>query len=139
MAEHGSKPRAIPSMIAAWTALIFVTFIISPNAGAIHAQRVTAPSFASYMAILIFIVLIGTIWAAVGTARLHTIPVRITMAVLIGYPLLVVAKALITGYFSWWMFRFIVFMMLMNGLCTWYLLRPHVRVFWSPGAPSGSA
>jgi hypothetical protein len=139
MAEQRSKPRAIPSLIASWTWLIFIIFVLGPTSRAISAQRETAPPLASFMAVLVILGFIAAIWAAVGAARLRTIPVGITLAVLIGYPLLVVAKALVTGYFSSWVFRFTVFIVLVNGSCAWYLLRSKVRGFWSPSAPRNPA
>ena len=131
MAEHQSKPRAIPVIIAFWAALIFFAFVLGPAGRAVPLLRETAPTLAVLIAVFNFFAFIGTIWAAIGAARLRTIPVKIALAVLLGYPLFVVVKALITGYFSWWLFRFIVFIVLINGLCSWYLLRSSIRAFWS--------
>jgi hypothetical protein len=120
-----SKPRVIPILIASWVAIIYFMFILGP------AFRESG-RFTVYMVPFIVLFFSG-IWAAFGTARLRTTAVRMTFAVLIGYPLFVVAKAIITGYFSFWLFGFLFFIAIINTCCGWYLLRSGVRVFWSRG------
>ncbi len=121
--RHQSKPRAIPTLIAFWTAIIFFLFFLAP------AYRESAP----VTAILFILLSFGGIWAVVGTARLRKTAVRSTIAVLIGYPLLVIAKVLVAGYFSYRLIGFLSFIAMINALCVWYLLRSGVRAFWSPG------
>ncbi len=121
--QQQSKPRAIPTLIALWTAIIFFVFLLAP------AYRESAPITALLFILLSF----GGIWAVVGTIWLRKTAVRLTIAVLIGYPLLVIAKALVTGYSSYWLFGLLSFIAMINALCVWYLLRSGVRAFWSPG------
>lgn len=134
MSDPTSRPVVAPSLIACWAALLFIVTILSPNIRVISAQPDPKSPFATVMILLILCAFIGTIWVAYRAAKLRTVPVIIALIILIGQPLIPVANFFVTGYFSMWLFRFMVVMAIINGFCAWYLLRSKVRRFWSPNA-----
>jgi len=135
------KPRLAPVLIAIWAFLLFFIGFLGPALRQAAPPRpagapvVTSPVTAvlSIVGLAAFAV---SIWGAVGVARLNRRPVLAALTLLAGYPLLLVGKALVTGYFSVWVARFLAFLVVTNGIALWYLLRPSVRLFWSSARPA---
>ena len=130
------KPRLAPIVIAFWAFLLFFVGFLGPALRQAAPPRpagppVVASPATSLLTIVGLIAFVVSIWVAVGVARLTRRPVLAALFLLAGYPLLLVGKTLVTGYFSAWVARFLAFLVVTNGLAIWYLLRPSVRPFWS--------
>ena len=138
------KPRLAPVGIAIWAFLLFFVGFLGPALRQAAPPRpagapvVTSP-VTSLLTIVGLIAFVVSIWVAVGVARLNRRPVLAALILLAGYPLLLVGKALVTGYFSAWIARFLAFLVVTNGLAIWYLLRLSVRQFWSSVRPASSS
>ena len=138
------RPRLGPVLIAIWAFLLFFIGFLGPALRQAAPPRppgtpvVTSP-ITSILTIVGLVAFVVSIWAAVGVARLKRRPVLAALTLLVGYPLLLVGKALVTGYFSAWVARFLTFLIVVNGIALWYLLRPAVRQFWSSVGPASPA
>ena len=126
-----TKPRVVPALIALWAAILLFIFILGP------AFRETGRT--RFSGIFFFFLFAGGIWAGVGTARLRPPAVRTILVILIGYPLFVMAKALVTGYFSLWLLGLLSVIVIINAVCVLYLFRSGTRAFWSPGLKKSRA
>jgi len=118
-------PRLVPFLVAFWAFLQFFVGFLGPS-----MRQVAVPHSGEWLLVVFLFAFAAAVAVLVGTTRLRPLPVRLTIAILAGYPAVLIIKALVTGYFSAWVAKFLAILIVTNGIALWYLFRPSVRNFW---------